>query len=107
MSHENFGKKHFCAACCSRFYDMNQEKAVCPKCKAPVAQLTEEALLKSAPLHTDQSAPDLVTKDLEGSVLTDDALSADDLIEDTKDLDDEQDLAVFSKESSQNFTDSP
>ena len=107
MSHENFGKKHFCAACCSRFYDMNQEKAVCPKCKTPVAQLTEEALSKGAPLHTGQSATDLVTQDIEGQTLADDALSVDDLIEDTKDLDDEQDLAVFSKESSQNFTEGP
>ncbi|MGB1229902.1 MAG: FYDLN acid domain-containing protein [Holosporaceae bacterium] len=107
MSHENFGKKHFCATCCSRFYDMNQEQAVCPKCKTPVAQLTEEGLLSSAPPKADQNASGLVTKDLEGQALTDDALSVDDLIEDTKDLDDEQDLAVFSKESSQSFTDGP
>lgn len=92
MLHENFGKKHFCASCCARFYDMNKKEAVCPKCKTPVATAGDETLNLQ---KTKDETPILSDTDLEETTL-----SSEELLEDTKDLDDEQDLAEFTQDPS-------
>lgn len=38
MSESEFGSKHVCEACATKFYDLKQANALCPKCGSkPIA----------------------------------------------------------------------
>jgi uncharacterized protein (TIGR02300 family) len=48
-----YGSKHTCGSCETRFYDLNKQPAICPKCglKVPV-------LVKAAPRRARRSVGD-------------------------------------------------
>ena len=51
MAKPELGKKHDCAECSARFYDLNKNPAVCPKCGTKVARPTKaKATPKPAPV---------------------------------------------------------
>lgn len=92
MAQPELGSKRVCVSCGARFYDLNKEPAVCPKCGAD--QPAEVPRLKragdipapvpvKAPKPTEESDDDI---DLDTGDDDDD-----DAIEDTADLDDDAD----------------
>lgn len=96
MAKPDWGKKLTCPSCGARFYDLNKDPAICPKCEATVEV---QPVLK--PRRTPAEAPKpkkVVEKvavvkddddDDEDLELDDD--DDDDLIEDTSDLEDDDD----------------
>ncbi|GEN62074.1 hypothetical protein AOE01nite_02980 [Acetobacter oeni] len=93
MAQPELGSKRICVSCGARFYDLNKEPAVCPKCGAE--QPAEVPRLKRA----GDSIPALPVKaapkpDKDGDdidVDTDDDDDDADVLEDTADLDDDAD----------------
>ena len=108
MAKAEWGTKRICHSCAARFYDLQRDPIVCPKCKT---EYDPEAVLKSRrsrPVPEDKPAPkkkapivpivagdeaDVVVAD--DAAVVDDAAEADDaIIEDTSDLgEDEDDVA--------------
>lgn len=73
MDISKYGKRYRCYACGALFYDLNKEKAICPKCGADQA---------NAPKPEPQHAPaELAEKDTEDLDLVDDTLSEEEPIE--------------------------
>ncbi|CUW47648.1 TIGR02300 family protein [Novacetimonas hansenii] len=92
MAQPNLGTKRVCVSCSARFYDLNKNPAVCPKCGAeqpvelprvrrPVEPATPDSAKKSAPDDLDSDT------DLD----TDADADADDVMEDEVGLDDDDD----------------
>ena len=112
MAKPEWGMKRTCQSCGSRFYDLHHDPIHCPKCSAVY---DPEAVLKtkrsSRTLIADKPAPKLVKDDadldaVDGDIdvdLGEDALVKDDdeeedLIEDTSELGDDDDMgAVIEK----------
>ncbi|MBZ0325243.1 MAG: FYDLN acid domain-containing protein [Alphaproteobacteria bacterium] len=112
MSKANWGKKRACQSCDARFYDMNRERPVCPKCGAVYVGVAvssgagkaavfakEDAKRKAEALGEDAAEEDLDV-DLDDDIEDDDAFEDgdldedDDLIEDSSELgEDEDDMA--------------
>ncbi|NHN88104.1 TIGR02300 family protein [Acetobacter conturbans] len=91
MAQPELGSKRVCVSCGARFYDLNSEPAVCPKCGA--AQPVEVPRLKRTSDHIPAApvkAPKPVESDIE-STDDDDDDDDDDVMEDTSDLDDDAD----------------
>ncbi len=109
MAKPEWGKKVSCPSCGARFYDMNKNPAVCPKCETTVEvqQLLKpkrpasEAIKPKTPApkvnvvedDDDDDLPDTDNDDIE---LDDD--DDEDLIEDTSDLDEDEDDVAEVKE---------
>jgi uncharacterized protein (TIGR02300 family) len=51
------GKKHECAECSARFYDLKKNPAICPKCGTKVAPPTKPKAASRAPVAV-AKAPD-------------------------------------------------
>src|ERR1700684_4286605 len=95
MLKPDLGTKRVCVACGARFYDLTKVPAVCPKCgtEQPIEQprlrraggnvLEDKRLIKKAP------APEL--EDAETDVEGADDDEAEDVLEDTSDLEDDAD----------------
>lgn len=107
MAKAEWGTKRICHSCAARFYDLQRDPIVCPKCKT---EYDPEAVLKSRrsrPVVEDKPAPKkkaavvpvVAGEEADGvadeAVVGDDAAEADDaIIEDTSDLgEDEDDVA--------------
>lgn len=93
MAQPELGSKRVCVSCGARFYDLNKEPAVCPKCGTE--QPAEIPRLKrggdpvpALPVKkSDPSEADTDDIDLD----TDDSDDDSDVMEDTSDLDDDAD----------------
>ena len=92
MVNIKFGQKHHCWACGTRFYDLNQTPATCPKCKTVslVPVCTSEA---SEELSFETTRENAVEK-------KDDFFFESDPLEDTRELDDGEDLRSLSSTDS-------
>src|SRR6202161_3152786 len=95
MLKPDLGTKRVCVACGARFYDLTKVPAVCPKCgtEQPIEQprarraggnvLEEKLRIKKVP------APGVEDADTEVEVAEDE--EAEDVVEDTSDLEDDTD----------------
>ncbi|MEW6775701.1 MAG: FYDLN acid domain-containing protein [Bdellovibrionota bacterium] len=71
----DYGKKHICYSCATKFYDLKKAKAICPKCgadqanapaqpdmkavkKAPVLKVTPKPAAKKPVEEVEAGAPD-------------------------------------------------
>lgn len=92
MAQPELGSKRVCVSCGARFYDLQKEPAVCPKCGAeqpaevPRLKRTGEIVPESPKPATPKDEQDVDT-----DIDTDDDDDADDVMEDTSDLDDDAD----------------
>ncbi len=97
MSKPEWGLKRVCPSCAARFYDLNKNPILCPKCgttydpealvKPRRGRLSAEE--KKARLALDEvNSPEIL---LEEAVIEDAVLEGDVLIEDTSELDTEAD----------------
>ncbi len=92
MPKPELGEKRTCVSCGTRFFDLNKEPALCPKCHTE--QPAEQPRLKrAAPLPEEQKkvakpAPELDDVDVE---VPDDG-EDEDILEDSDDLDDSADV---------------
>lgn len=108
MAKPNWGKKLKCQSCGAAFYDLNNPEPVCPKCETeytPVVKsrrgsATPAAPVAKKPAEVAASDDTADTEDilLEGDDDLDDVLDDDDdsdesLIEDTSDLEDDDDMS--------------
>lgn len=85
MTHPKMGNKHICANCGARFFDMNKNPAICPKCGTQVGGDTPQAEEAPAPdedVVEDVLDMDVDVEDVEGG-------EDDSLMEDASDLDDD------------------
>ena len=94
MAKPELGQKRVCVACGARFYDLTKVPAICPKCSTeqPLDQpraprrggnVVEERKVKKAP------APEDADTDAEAETADEEADEA--VLEDTSDLDDDDD----------------
>lgn len=93
MAKAELGTKHTCVSCGTRFFDLNKEPAVCPKCatEQPVeaprlkrqAPLPEEIKKAPKPAPVDPDEVDVEAVDDEAD---------EDILEDSDDLDDDADV---------------
>ena len=90
MVNIKFVQKHCCSVCDTRFYDLNQTPATCPKCKtislAATIPLTQNTLEEREEGDLEQKVP----KEKEDYFFEVDPL------EDTRELDDGEDLRNLS-----------
>ncbi|NHO31347.1 TIGR02300 family protein [Acetobacter fallax] len=93
MAQPELGSKRVCVSCGARFYDLNKEPAVCPKCGAE--QPAEVPRLKragdSVPVAPVKSVAKPADESEDIDIDTDDDDEDDDVMEDTADLDDDAD----------------
>lgn len=93
MAQPELGSKRVCVSCGARFYDLNKEPAVCPKCgteqpfEVPRLKRASDSLPPS-PVKS-PAASDTADDDIDLDAADDD--DADDVMEDTDDLDDDAD----------------
>ena len=106
MAHKNLGRKHRCASCGVKFYDLKKTPAVCPACGT---EFDPEVLLKSrrgrAAAKVDE--PKAVVK--EQDVIDDDLVEKtgdDELETDDEILSSENELISISAESDEGEADS-
>ena len=95
MAKPEWGTKRICHGCGARFYDLNRDPIICPKCGT---EFDPEALLRSRKIRTSADSKVKVRKQeapIPEDIETDDDVMGDDdddtLIEDTDDLDDSDD----------------
>lgn len=79
------GIKRVCCSCGARFYDLNKMPPVCPKCS------TEQPIELPRGRLPEEDNDTIDNKDLDTSIDTDDDTDVDDVIEDTSDLEDDDD----------------
>ncbi len=105
MTKPNLGKKHTCKACEARFFDMNKNPAVCPKCGEAIKIAKPKAKRAAVPAPEGDTseaakAPSVETPkatDTEGAAEKDEdveleALEGDDEVDDLEaELEDDQD----------------
>jgi len=89
------GQKHLCQTCHTRFYDLNKPEPLCPKC----GHMTP---LKEPPVRSCEQEKSLTIEksddyDLEGEGY----------LEDTRELDDQQDLALLGSTDTSFFEENP
>ncbi|AQS89006.1 hypothetical protein AA101099_1981 [Neoasaia chiangmaiensis NBRC 101099] len=90
MAQPELGLKRVCVSCGARFYDLNRNPAVCPKCGAE--QPTDIPRPKRAgDIPQDQAKPSQTDQNDDDVDLDTDDENADDVMEDTSDLDDDDD----------------
>ncbi|WP_342628229.1 TIGR02300 family protein [Nguyenibacter vanlangensis] len=91
MAQPTLGTKRVCVSCSARFYDLNKNPAVCPKCgtEQPVEVPRLRRLPDAAPASpSDQARGDEIDTAVD---LEDEDTGEDDVMEDTSDLDDDDD----------------
>ncbi len=91
MAKPELGEKHTCVSCGTRFFDMQKEPAVCPKCGTE--QPAEQPRLKrAAPIPDDAKkiAKPVPADPDDVEVVDDDA--DEDILEDADDLEDDADV---------------
>ncbi len=100
MVKKEWGKKHFCTKCETKFYDMNKEVLTCPNCGAdykPEKKSGRRGPASSAPRIEPKTAPEQTTEEELIDVELDDDLIAEEeedqqsdsdpsIIEDTSDI---------------------
>lgn len=94
MAKPELGTKRICVSCNARFYDLNSEPAICPKCGTEQPPEAPRLRRISGTLPTEQtsSSDDQTDTDIDVDIDPDsDDTSDDSLIEDTSDLDDDSD----------------
>ncbi|ATJ90069.1 TIGR02300 family protein [Acetobacter tropicalis] len=93
MSQPDLGTKRVCVSCGARFYDLNRNPAVCPKCGTEQPELVPRLRRSTDSLTpTPADTPAAKPKDDDDLDLDTDAdTDADDVMEDTSDLDDDDD----------------
>ena len=86
------GKKRICASCKAKFYDLNKDPIICPKCGTLHNLIAPEKIPAKAPEPEDKDDIDDLIEDEEGDgEVTDN--DSDDILEDASDLtEDESDL---------------
>jgi len=104
VARPELGKKHDCAECSARFYDLNKAPSVCPKCGIKVASPTKaRAAAKPAANSNktngkDESKAAAKKPDdeaVEADEDTDDDMDDDDTLIDDEDEDEDEDEDVF------------
>lgn len=90
MAQPELGLKRICVSCGARFYDLNNNPAVCPKCGAEQPsdlprpkRGVDVPVVQTKPSTTDENDDDV---DLDADADADDGV-----LEDTSDLDDDDD----------------
>ena len=95
MAKPDLGKKHDCTECSARFYDLNKDPAVCPKCGTKVASPTKaRASAKPAVNSNETNGKDenkAAAKKLEGEDVEADEDTDDDMDDDDRLIDDDDD----------------
>ncbi|MCP1230174.1 TIGR02300 family protein [Acetobacter indonesiensis] len=93
MSQPDLGTKRVCVSCGARFYDLNRNPAVCPKCSTEQPELVSRLrrTTDSLAANPTDTAPVKKNDDEDIDLDTDDDTDADDVMEDTSDLDDDDD----------------
>ena len=97
MTKPNLGKKHTCKSCETRFFDLNKNPPVCPKCgeevkivkpktKRTIAPAPEAVV---SPKPSKKAKPDILVDDDDDDLLDDDDLDDDLPPDDVDDLDDD------------------
>ncbi len=91
MAKPELGTKRVCVACGARFYDLNKQPVICPKCSAeqPAEQPKPRRLAGNAPFEDKRRpkiapAPGLEEADVEVEATEEEA--GEDVLEDTSDL---------------------
>jgi uncharacterized protein (TIGR02300 family) len=92
MAKPEFGTKRVCVACGTRFYDLCKNPAVCPKCNTeqPIEQPRGRRAAGNVPedKRPKKAAPGIEEADVEIEAPDDDE---EDVLEDTSDLEDDED----------------
>ena len=97
MAQPNLGTKRVCVSCSARFYDLNKNPAVCPKCgtEQPVElPRVRRPVEPAAPDSAKKAAPDDLDSDTD--LDTDADADADDVMEDEVGIDDDDDDDISS-----------
>ena len=88
MAKRVWGKKHFCAECGAKFYDMKRTLVTCPACSAKV-KISKSPIVDGAaqvkPKPKSRNTPDVSTEDLIAADTTDE-----NILEDTVEIDEEE-----------------
>ncbi len=93
MVDPKLGKKRICEACEAKFYDLNKNPAVCPKCGH---SFDPAAVLAAAAPRKIEPKVEPVAEDDEDELEDDeDELSLDAMVDDEVDDDDDEDLPAF------------
>ena len=93
MVKKEWGKKHFCTKCETKFYDMNKEVLTCPNCGAdykPEKKSSRRNPASSAPRIEPKTAPEQTTEEELIDVELDD-----DLIEEEEDQQSDSDPSII------------
>lgn len=97
MSKPEWGIKRTCQGCGARFYDLNHDPIVCPKCgtrndpAAPVKQRRQAAAKPVESPRPPAVVPDIEATAVEGVPEDTDEEEGDEIIEDTSDLGEDED----------------
>lgn len=100
MTKPNLGKKQTCKSCEARFFDLNKNPAVCPKCGEEI-KISKSKIRRSAAPAPDAVAPSAptaatiparkVVDDDDDDMLDDDDLDIDEIDDLDDDMDDDMD----------------
>ncbi|RFD20773.1 TIGR02300 family protein [Komagataeibacter melaceti] len=93
MAQPNLGTKRVCVSCSARFYDLNRNPAVCPKCgtEQPVEAPRVRRPVEAAPESKPKTTGDALDNDVDVDLDTDEDDAADDVLADDAGLDDDDD----------------
>ncbi len=102
MAKPEWGKKRTCQSCAAKYYDLQKDPAICPKCgtvfQAETPQRGRRSRAAEAPKAIPAAAAIIPTSEDDIDGLDDDVLDDDDddesLPEDTSDLGDDDDVGV-------------
>ncbi|GAB6966634.1 hypothetical protein JCM25156A_06710 [Komagataeibacter kakiaceti JCM 25156] len=98
MAQPNLGTKRVCVSCSARFYDLDRNPAVCPKCGAeqPVEAPRVRRPVEAAPESKPKTSEDALDNDVDVDLDTDEDEDADDVLPDDAGLDDDDDDDISS-----------
>ena len=98
MAQSNLGTKRVCVSCSARFYDLNKNPAVCPKCGAeqPVELPRVRRPVEAAPESKPKAADDALENDVDVDLDTDAEDDDDTVLPDDAGLDDDDDDDISS-----------
>ena len=96
MAKPEWGAKHTCPSCDTRFYDMKRSPAVCPECSATVETQSQAKLKRKAstaePAKKPKAAPVVAAKVAE---VPDEPVVDDDVVDDDVVVEDEDDDSLI------------
>lgn len=98
MAQSNLGTKRVCVSCSARFYDLNKNPAVCPKCGAeqPVELPRLRRPVEAAPESKPKTGENAVDNDVDVDLDADADEDSDAVLPDDAGLDDDDDDDISS-----------